>query len=62
MKKQNGIPINIYAIQNNNPDEEIQRLENLVRDGIKPASTGLKIKAITINAGGNAIVIRIPKS
>jgi hypothetical protein len=62
IEEQDGIPTNIIPLQNINPDAEIQRLENLIRDGIEPRITGVKIKAITIGSGGSTIVIRIPKS
>lgn len=62
IQEQEGIPTNIIALQNINRDAEIQRLENLIRDGIEPRITGVKIRAITIGSGGYTIVIRIPKS
>lgn len=62
IKEDNGIPIEITALQDINPDEEIQRFENLIRDGIEPRLTGVKIKAIPIKSGGHVIIIRIPRS
>jgi hypothetical protein len=62
IKEDNGIPISIAGLQNINPDSEISRLENLIRDGIEPRITGIKVKAISIKAGGFVIAIRIPKS
>ncbi len=44
------------------PDQELQRLENLARDGIEPRIAGLRMKAVPIKAGGFLIVLRIPKS
>lgn len=57
-----GIPTQILSLQNINADTEIQRLENLIRDGIEPRITGIKIRAIPIASGGFVIVIRIPRS
>ncbi len=62
IEEDNGIPIAIRGLQNINPDSEILRIENLMRDGIEPRITGIKVKAISIEAGGFVIVIRIPRS
>lgn len=43
------------------PDRELQRLENLVRDGLEPRVVGIRMKSIPID-GGYVFVIRTPKS
>lgn len=45
-----------------NPDEQLQRLENLARDGIEPRIVGLRIRAIPMTGGGYVFILRIPKS
>jgi len=62
IEEENGIPIAIPGMQNINPDNEILRLENLIRDGIEPRIIGIKVKAIPIKAGGYVVIIRIPRS
>ena len=62
IEEANGIPIEISGLQNINPDTEIQRIENLTRDGIEPRITGLKIKSIQLDSGNHVLVIRIPRS
>jgi len=49
----NGVPTEILGLQNINPDTEIQRIENLTRDGIEPRITGLKIKPIQLDSGNH---------
>ena len=61
-EENSGIPTAITGLHEINTDAEIQRLENLVRDGIEPRITGLKIKAILLESGNSVILIRIPKS
>lgn len=58
----NGVPIEIPGLQNINPDTEIQRIENLTRDGVEPRIMGLKIKAIQLESGNHVLIIRIPRS
>lgn len=62
MAATDGIPTTLSPLQNTNPDTVIQRLENLIRDGIEPRITGIKIKAISIASGGFVILLRIPRS
>ncbi|MBF8277764.1 MAG: ATP-binding protein [Candidatus Brocadiaceae bacterium] len=62
MDENGGIPTEITGLHRINADTEIQRLENLVRDGLEPRITGLKIKAILLKSGNSVILIRIPKS
>jgi Schlafen, AlbA_2 len=56
-----GVPTGITPLASD-PDQELQRLENLARDGIEPRIAGLRMKAVTIATGGFVIVLRIPKS
>jgi hypothetical protein len=56
-----GVPACISALSGDS-DQELQRLENLARDGIEPRIAGLRMKAVPITAGGFVIVLRIPKS
>ena len=56
-----GIPTAINAIRDD-PDHDLQRLENLARDGIEPHISGLRIKALPLNDGGYVLILRIPKS
>jgi Putative DNA-binding domain len=56
-----GVPTSISALSGNS-DQELQRLENLARDGIEPCIAGLRMKAVPITTGGFVVVLRIPRS
>ena len=56
-----GVPTEIKALSGN-PDEELQRLENLARSGLEPPIAGLRMKTVSISTGGFVLVARIPKS
>ena len=56
-----GIPTGIAAVRGD-PDQDLQRLENLARDGIEPRISGLRIRSLPINGGGYVIILRVPKS
>src|SRR5216683_5953598 len=56
-----GIPTEIRPL-NGDPDQDLQRLENLARDGLEPRISGLRIRSLPINNGGYVLILRIPKS
>jgi hypothetical protein len=56
-----GIPTALAPLSGDS-DQELQRLENLARDGLEPRIAGLRMKAVTLTGSGYAIVLRIPKS
>jgi len=65
MKEEQGIPTELIGLPNINTDQEIGRMENLLRDGLAPRIPRVSIRAIPLNSKGNnvyAIVIRIPNS
>jgi Putative DNA-binding domain len=62
MKEQAGVPTALPGLQNINADAEIARLENLIRDGIRPRIPGLAIRALPLLTSSAAIVIRVPRS
>jgi hypothetical protein len=45
-----------------NVDQEISRLENMIRDGIEPRIIGILIKDIPLSNSKIALIVRIPKS
>ena len=61
MDAEDGVPVEIAAIMDRSPDKEILRLENVIRDGVTPRITGVRIKALATGSGF-AIVLRIPRS
>jgi hypothetical protein len=56
-----GIPTGIAPLSGD-ADQDLQRLENLARDGIEPRISGLRIKTVSVSSGGYVLVLRIPKS
>ncbi len=63
VEEENGIPINLCGIELSDPDREIGRLENIVRDGIEPRIPGIEMRAVPLASEGTyALVIRIAQS
>jgi Putative DNA-binding domain len=62
MEEQNGMAINLVGLAGINPDKEILRLQEILRDGIRPPITGVDPRVIELTNGNVAIVVRIPKS
>jgi hypothetical protein len=60
VEEDEGVPIKFSPLSIN-PDQELQRLESLARDGLEPRIVGLRMRAIEVT-GGHVIVLRIPKS
>jgi hypothetical protein len=61
MDEAGGIPTALAPLSGDS-DEDLQRLENLARDGLEPRIVGLRMKAVPLTDGGYGIVLRIPKS
>ena len=62
MDEADGFPTKLLGLAGVNPDEEIGRLEQMSRDGIRPPIAGLHTCAIGLPDGSHAIVMRVPKS
>lgn len=62
VKEKDSIPIEIPGIANVNVDQQILRLENSLRDNIKPRLHGYRIKIIHLSSGAVVILLRIPSS
>lgn len=62
VKEDDGLPIEITGIENEDIDAIILRLENIIRDGIEPRIVGISVKDVKLNNGNMVIVIRIPNS
>jgi hypothetical protein len=62
VKEQGGVPVELCGLQGINADEEINRLESSIRDGIKPRIPGLVLRPVPLHNGGIAVVVRIPRS
>jgi hypothetical protein len=62
MDESDGFAVRIVPLTELNPDEEVLRLENLLRDGVEPRLSGARIRAVPIGTTGFVIVIRVPRS
>ncbi len=61
--KTTGLPaINGHGLGDINPDKEILRLNDIIREGIKPRINGVEIAPVNGLDLGPALIIRIPKS
>jgi hypothetical protein len=58
--EKDGVPTQIVPVVSS-VDQELQRLENLARDGLEPRIAGIQMRAVPV-AGGSVFVIHIPKS
>ncbi|MGK7941195.1 MAG: helix-turn-helix domain-containing protein [Crocosphaera sp.] len=62
MDENNGIPINFNGIPTEETDQTISRINNIIRDRIRPSILGLEIESIKIQNNQSIIIIYIPKS
>jgi hypothetical protein len=62
MDEKNGEPINLVGLAGIDPDQEILRLEQMLRDGVRPPIVGVESVRVPLSGGNVAIVMRIPKS
>lgn len=59
--EENGVPKNIDGIELENPDEEIRKYENIIRDGIEPRIV-FASRAINVSGQRFVLIIRVEKS
>lgn len=57
-----GVPAAVSGLENVNPDAEILRLENLLRDCVEPRIPSVVMQTVSLTESAVAIVVRIPKS
>ncbi|MGD9394752.1 MAG: ATP-binding protein, partial [Dehalococcoidia bacterium] len=60
--KTTGVPKSLDGINIENPDQEILRLESMIRDGVEPRIPSIRTRSIPLENSKVALVIRIPKS
>lgn len=60
--KSTGVPISIPGIPNLNSDQEILRLQNLLRSGIKPRIQGVDFRPIPLANGNTVLAVKVPRS
>lgn len=62
MAANEGVASGLVGLPNCNVDDEINRLESMVRDGIVPRIQGLRLRSIAADKRDPVIVIRVPQS
>ena len=62
ISEENGLPQEVLGLEGINPDSEILRLENLLRDAITPRIPGVNIRAIPIEGGAPVLAIHASRS
>lgn len=62
MEEIQGSASGLPGISEINPDQEILRLENIIRSCIDPRIPGFSIRSIPLSNGSNVIALFIPKS
>jgi hypothetical protein len=62
MKENNGMPIELVGLKINDPDHEINKLENLIKNGIEPRIHNYEIQSIGLSNSKFAIIIKIGQS
>ena len=57
-----GIPKTLEGLTIENVDQEISRLDSMIRDGIEPRILGINIRPVRLSNSKTALIIRVPKS
>ena len=60
--KPTGFPEELLGLPGVNLDEEINRLESLIRTGTEPRLQGCRFQPVPLKIGAEALVVRIPQS
>ncbi|RCK72735.1 MAG: hypothetical protein ANABAC_1269 [Anaerolineae bacterium] len=61
IREEDRIPVEVVGLEIN-PDAEINRLENIIRDGLAPRVFGIGIESVKLSDEKYIIVIQIPQS
>lgn len=59
--RESGLPEEIVGVSITNVDEEIRKIENLIRDGIAPRLAGIEVRTYNLENAHVLLLIRIPK-
>lgn len=62
IEEDQGAPKEIIGIEGMNPDETILRLDEIVRNGLRPQIYGIQYKTVELENGRRALVVKIPDS
>lgn len=57
-----GVATEVAGIESQNSDNEVLRIEQMVRSGIEPVISGIRIRSIPVEPNRYVFVLRIPRS
>ena len=57
-----GVAVGVPGVSPPDADAELLRLDAVVRSGLDPRVTGLRMRAVPLLAGGRVFVVRVPRS
>lgn len=60
--EENGVPKELLGVDIANVDQEVRRLESIIRDGIEPRIPSLYIRPIQLPTSRTVLLVRIPRS
>lgn len=61
IRESEGLPDEVAGVEEIDPDREILRLENLMRDSLDPGIPGASIAALNLD-GDCVVLVRVPRS
>ena len=62
ISEKNGIPQKLVGLENIDPDTEILRLDNILRDALAPRLPGTKIQPVPLENRASLLILHIPRS
>lgn len=62
IRAEKGLPVEISPIPAEKIDAELLRMENLVRAGLEPSLTGIRMRGVPTGPDTGVILVRIPRS
>lgn len=62
IREENGVAVEVCGLPGIDPDGEVLRLENLIRDNVEQRIPGVSMRAVPLSTSDVAIVIRVPRS
>ena len=62
VREEGGVPIAVDGVELADPEKEILRLENTIRDGVEPRVIGVALRTVPLQSGLSVLIIRIPRS
>ena len=62
IREEKGVPVEVCGLPGIDPDPEVLRLQNLMRDSIEPRIPGGAMRTIPLSTSDVVIVVRVPRS